>query len=256
MSIHNLARRLIESTRVYQMLKGYRNRPPARLELLEEILIRLSQLVTDFPEIMELDINPMILAEDRACAVDARVIIKPTQIQSPHHLVISPYPNQYEMFTTTKIGVDLFIRPIRPEDAPLLVDCFHTLSRESIFYRFFSHLKSLSHKMLAYFTQIDYDHDLALVALDKTQPEEKILGVAHLMTSPGSARPEFAVVVGDPWQGKGIGAILMEHMLAIAKQRGIEFMWGIVLAENTHMLALARKLGLGFPGCRVKTIMN
>jgi len=237
-----LTRRLIESTRVYQMLKGYRNRPPARLELLEEILIRLSQLVTDFPEIMELDINPMILAEDQACAVDARVIIEPTQIQSPYHLVISPYPNQYEIFTTTKGGLELFIRPIKPEDAPMLVDGFHTLSRKSIYYRFFSPLKSLSRKMLAYFTQIDYDLDMALVALDKTQPEEKILGVARLMTKPGGARPEFAVAVGDPWQGKGIGASLMEHLIAIAKERGIESIWGNVLFENTHMIALGRKL--------------
>ncbi len=237
-----LARRLMESTRVCRMLKGYRNRPPARLELLEEILIRLSQLVTDFPEIIELDINPMILAEDRAWAVDARVIIEPTQIQSPHHLVISPYPNQYEMFTTTKGGLELFIRPIKPEDAPLLVDHFHTLSKESIYYRFFSPLKSLSHKMLAYFTQIDYDRDMALVALDRTQPEEKILGVARLMTKSGGVRSEFAVAVGDPWQGKGIGATLMDHMLAIARERGMESIWGNVLAENTHMLALARKL--------------
>lgn len=238
-----LARRLMESTRVYQLLKGYRNRPPANLERLEEILIGLSQLVTDFPEIAELDINPLILMENEPYAVDARVIIKPSDTPSPLHLVISPYPNQYEITTTTKGGLKLFIRPIKPEDAPLLVDFFNTLSPEAIYYRFFSPLKSLSHKMLVLFTQIDYDRDMALVAIDNTQPKEKILGVARLMSKPGGVKPEFAVVVGDRWQGKEIGATLMEHLIAIAKERDIESLWGLVLAENTHMLALARKLG-------------
>jgi acetyltransferase len=238
-----LAQRLIENTRIYQMLKGYRNRPPAKLELLEEILIRLSQLVTDFPEIEELDINPMIITEDQAHAVDARVIIKPSQVSAPHHLVISPYPSQYEMTKITKGGLKLFIRPIRPEDAPLLVDLFNTLSEQSIYYRFFIPIKSLSRDMLARFTQIDYDRDMALVAIDKTESEEKILGVARIMTNVGGTDPEFAVTVGDPWQGKGIGAALMEHLIAIAKDWGLESLWGIVLGVNRNMIALARKLG-------------
>ncbi|MBW1888054.1 MAG: bifunctional acetate--CoA ligase family protein/GNAT family N-acetyltransferase, partial [Deltaproteobacteria bacterium] len=238
-----LARRLMESTKVYQMLKGYRNRPPANLDLLEEILIRLSQLVTDFPDIAELDINPMILVEDQACAVDARIIVKSSHLSAPHHLVISPYPNQYEMTTTTKEGLKIFIRPIKPEDAPLLVDLFNTMSPRSVYYRFFSPLKSLPHKMLVAFTQIDYDYDMALVALDKTQLGERILGVARIMSKPGGIEPEFAVAVGDPWQGKGVGATLMKQLLAIAKERGIETIWGMVMTENTQMIALARKIG-------------
>jgi len=238
-----LAKRLMEGTRVYEMLKGYRNRPPANLDLLEEILIRLSQLVTDFPEITELDINPMILTEDQAYAADARVVIKPSDISAPHHLVMSPYPNQYEMIRTIKGGQKVFIRPIKPEDAPLLVDLFNTLSPQSVYFRFFTHLKSLSHKMLVAFTQIDYDYDMALVAFDKTQPEGRMLGVARIMSKPGGITPEFAVVVGDPWQGKGIGVTLMKSLLAIAKERGIENLWGVVLSENTQMLSLVRKIG-------------
>ena len=238
-----LARRLMESTRVYRMLKGYRNRPPANLEILEEILIRLSQLVTDFPEIEELDINPLILTEDQTCAVDARVIIKPSQISAPHHLVISPYPNQYEMTTTTKGGLKLFIRPIKPEDAPLLEGLFNALSEQSVYYRFFTSMKALPRKTLAYFTQIDYDRDMALVAIHKTKQGERILGVARLMTKPGGTDPEFAVAVGDPWHGKGVGAALMKSLLNIAKERGVESIWGTVLGQNTHMLALAHKLG-------------
>jgi len=238
-----LARRLMENTRVYQLLKGYRNGPPADIGRLEEILIGLSQLVIDFPEIAELDINPLILMGDRPCAVDARVIIKPSKIASPLHLVISPYPDHYEVTKRTRGGLDIFIRPIKPEDAPLLLEFFDGLSRESIYYRFFSPLKTLPKKMLARFTQLDYDRDMALVAMEQSQPEEKILGVARLMSKAGGIEPEFAVVVGDPWQGNGVGVALMEHLIGIARERGVESIWGLVLAENTHMLALARKLG-------------
>ena len=157
-------------------------------------------------------------------------------------VIASPYPDQYEMTTRTRGRLDLFIRPIKPEDAPLLLEFFHSLSRKSIYYRFFSPLKSLSHKMLTRFTRLDYDRDMALVAMEQSQPEEKILGVARLMSKAG-VKPEFAVVVGDPWQGKGVGVALMEHLIGIAKERGMESIWGLVLAENTHMLGLARKLG-------------
>ncbi len=238
-----LARRLIEGTRVYQMLRGYRNRPPARLALLEEVLVRLSQLVTDFPEIAELDINPMILLEDRACAVDARVIIKPSDVIAPHHLVISPYPNEYEMTTTTKAGVRLFVRPIKPEDSTLLQDLFNNLSPQTIYYRFFSPIKSLPPKMLARFTQIDYDRDIALVAIDRAESTEKLLGVARLMGNPEGTKAEFSVVIADSCQGKGIGVTLMERLIAIARERGMESVWGAILAENKNMLALAKKLG-------------
>ena len=238
-----LAGRLIKNTRVYHILKGYRNRPPANLELLEEILIRLSQLVIDFPEIVELDINPVILEGDQACAVDARVVIKRSDVSSPHHLVISPYPSQYEMTTCAKDGLRLFIRPIKPEDASLLMDLFHILSRQSIYYRFMSPLKTLPRKMLALFTQIDYDRDMAMAAIDRNDLEEKMLGVGRLISDPGEATAEFAVLVGDPWQGMGIGAILLERLIAVAKERSMESLWGYVLSDNTRMLSLGRKLG-------------
>jgi acetyltransferase len=238
-----LARRLMESTRVYQILKGYRNHPPAKIEMLEEILIRLSHLVTDFPEITELDINPLILAEDQACAIDARVFLQPSERPSPLHLVISPYPDQYEKAMTTKGGMEIFTRPIKPEDAPLLEELFRVLSKQSIYFRFFGPMKSLPPRMLAYFTQIDYDRDIAIVALDRSAGHEKMLGVARLMGDPDGIRAELAVLVGDPWQGRGIGAALMSRLIAISKDRGIKSIWGLVLAENTHMLSLASKAG-------------
>lgn len=238
-----LARRQMEDTKIFRLLNGYRNIPQANLELLEEILIRLAQLATDFPEITELDINPLCLTGADAVAVDARVVLKPAAVSAPHHLVISPYPNQYEREARTKDGYPFMIRPIKPEDAPLMVALFTSLSPRSIYHRFFTPLKTLSPKMLVLLTQIDYDRDMALVALERSGPVESMLGVARLMSDPDVTRSEFAVLVADPWQGKGIGATLMKDLIRIAQGRGIKIIYGIILAENRQMLALARKLG-------------
>lgn len=162
---------------------------------------------------------------------------------STHNSADSRYPNHYEKVMTTKGGVDILIRPIKPEDAPLMEAFFKTLSDQTIYNRFFTLLKSLEPKMLAEFTQIDYDHDTALLAFDRSRPEEKMLGVARIVAEPGGANGEFAVTVSDPWQGKGIGAALMEQLIEIAYDREMEVLWAPILAENTHMLNLARKLG-------------
>ena len=157
--------------------------------------------------------------------------------------MISPYPDQYEEHTTTVSGVEIFIRPIRPEDAPLLVELFESLSPRSVYMRFFTPLKCLPHSMLARFTQIDYDRHIALVAITESQADEKMLGVARVIVGRNLREAEFAVAVGDSWQGNGIGAALLNRCLAIARERGIENVHGTVLAENTQMLALGRKLG-------------
>jgi acetyltransferase len=239
-----LARRLMENTKIYTLLKGYRNRPPADMGLIEEMILRLSQLVVDFPEIVELDMNPVMVCAGKPCVVDARVILAFPKLPSPLHLVISPYPAELESRDVTSGGLWIFVRPIRPEDAPLLINLFDTLSPTSIYYRFFGHLKSLPHSMLVRFTQVDYDREIDLVAVDeKDKEEERILGVARLITDPDGKRAEFAILTGDPWQGKGVGARLLETSLKIAKNRGIETVWGTVLQENQGMLALGRKLG-------------
>jgi acetyltransferase len=238
-----LAKRLMEQTRVYRLLQGYRNIPPVDLEMLEEILIRLAQLVTDFSEIQELDINPLVDTANGFSALDARVLLKASETTAPLHLVISPYPDQYEEHTTTNLGTAIFIRPIRPEDAPLLVELFESLSPRSVYLRFFSPLKQLPHSMLARFTQIDYDRHIALVAISESQPDEKMLGVARVILGRDLTEAEFSVVISDPWQGKGIGAALLQRCLDIAKERGVHEVTGTVLAENIQMLALGRKLG-------------
>jgi acetyltransferase len=239
-----LAKRLIEGTKTFALLKGYRNLQPADLKLLEEMLVCLSQLVTDFPEISELDLNPVVVAAGKPLAVDARVKVKSSFISTPHHLVISPYPQQYEKKGVSTDGLTLSIRPIKPEDAPLLEDLFDTLSPTSIYHRFFSPMKSLPHHMLVRFTQIDYDREIALVALNNDENQEKMLGVARIIGKPDGDEGEFAVIVGDPWQGKGVGAELLKRCLRIVKERGMQSVWGTALIENKQMLRLARKIGL------------
>ena len=238
-----LASRLMEGTRVDRLLNGYRNHLQVDRERLEEVLIRLAQLVTDFPRIAEIDINPMVIHQGQPVALDARVVVNDSSCEAPLHLAVSPYPAQYEeRLTLPGIG-DLLIRPIRPEDAPLLLDLFDTLSPQSIYYRFFSPMRQLSHSMLARFTQIDYDREIALVAIQESANSEKMLGAARVILQHNLKDSEFAVLVGDPWHGKGIGAHLLTKCLEIARDRRFESIWGMVLAENKGMLALGRKLG-------------
>ena len=238
-----LASRLMEGTRIDLLLRGYRSYPPADREALEAVLIRLSQLVTDFPQIVELDINPLVIRHGRPIAVDARMVLRPASCPAPMHLVVSPYPTQYESRVSLPEIGELLIRPVRPEDAPLLVELFRTLSPQSVYYRFFSPMKELSHDMLARFTQIDYDREIALVAIAEAAGAEKMLGAARVILQHNLKDAEFAVLVGDPWQGKGIGAHLLATCLEIARERRFGIIWGTVLAENKGMLALGRKLG-------------
>lgn len=238
-----LARRMMEETRILRLLEGYRSSSPADLEKLEELLMRLSQLVIDFPEIVELDINPVLIKDGQPIAVDARIRLARTEGNNNLHLVISPYPQHLERHDFTDMQMPLFIRPIKPEDAPLFVELFNSLTPTSIYYRFFSVVKTLSPEILARFTQVDYDREISFVALDDSGDQEQMLGVANIVGEPDGKRGEFSVLIGDPWQGKGIGAKLLLQCLRIAQERGMEIVWGTVLAENRYMIALGKKLG-------------
>jgi len=236
-----LARRIMEETKVYKLLKGYRGRE-ADLERLEAVLIRLSQLVIDFPEIDELDMNPVVVKERKPVAVDARIVLRRTDASSPRHLAISPYPEQYVSRATSDEGRKIRVRPIQPEDAPLFEALFDHLSNESIYKRFFRHIKFPSREMIARFTQIDYDREMALAAIDE-EGDKGMLGAARIMGDPDGRTGEFSVMVGDPWQGRGIGAILLRRCLEIMKERSMETVWGAVMPENKGMLRLGKKLG-------------
>jgi acetyltransferase len=152
-------------------------------------------------------------------------------------------PDQYEINTITKAGLSILIRPIRAEDATRLLALFHALSSRSIYFRFFAPVTAPSEEVLDKLTQVDHDRHVVLVAAQKGGSDEKILGVFRLMCDPDGKQGELAIVVGDPWQGRGVGARLFQHGLSVAKERGIESIFGTVLAENATVLALVRRLG-------------
>lgn len=184
-----------------------------------------------------------ISGENKKCSKGQDIHIVDLKAASPKHLTINPYPKEYEKKVVTRTGLEIFMRPIKPEDTPLLLDLFDSLTTITKYYRFFSPLKVMPQDMLIRFTQIDYRKDMALVALNKTGPEGKMLAVARFISKPDQADTEFAVVVRDVWQGRGVGRVLLENLIVFARDRKIESMSGYVLSGNIHMLSLARKLG-------------
>ena len=239
---HSLARQMIRGTKISRVLNGFRHIARVSETQLEELLIRTGRLVTDFPEITDLDINPFMVKDGKIFAVDARVHIAPCKEISPRHLIISSYPWEYESRGRTMDGHDFFVRPIRPDDADMMIDHFNSLSKRSVYMRFFSPLKQLSKQMLIRLTQIDYDREIALVALMGEDPE-KIIGVSRIIGYFDGSQAEFAVTICDDWQGQGIGAALLVQCLAAARNQGMKKIMGFVLAENTQMLKLGKKLG-------------
>jgi acetyltransferase len=238
-----LARRLIEKTRVSRVLKGYRNIPPANLDQLAEILVRVSQLVTDFPEIVELDINPLLVIQGRFVAVDARLIVEPTEVPAPRHLIIAPYPNQYESDWMLRDGTPVLLRPMKPEDEPLVSDFLSQCSEETIYFRYFKLIKRWTHEMLIRFTQNDYDRELGLMAIGLPPGPEVMMGVSRMVMAADRSTAEFAVIIADPWQGKGLGPKLVERLTDIAREQGVKLLHGDVLAQNQPMLEMVKRLG-------------
>jgi acetyltransferase len=240
---HLLAGRILKETRFYKILKERQGLPLAWTSALEEFLTNFSHLITDFPEICEMEISSLLAVGERVFAANAQAVIAPAQSPSPMHLIISAYPDEYETQAVTKAGVQLFIRPIKPEDAPLLQELWSSLSPRTLYYRFSSPSKTLTPELLVRLTQIDYDREIALIALDAAGSGEKLLGVARLNGQPGDDKAEFAIVIGDPWHGLGVGAKLLSCLAAIALRRKIKNLWGLVLKENRAMIELGRKLG-------------
>jgi acetyltransferase len=238
-----LARRLIEKTRVSRVLRGYRGALPADLDKLAEILVRISQLVTDFPEIVELDINPLFVISGRFVAVDARLIVKSTDVPPPRHLIIAPYPNQYESDWMLRDGTPVLLRPMKPEDEPLVSDFLKKCSEETIFFRYFKLIKNWTHEMLIRFTQNDYDREIGLMAIGQPPGPEIMMGVSRMVMAADRSTAEFAVIVADPWQGKGLGPKLVERITEIAREQGVKLLHGDVLAQNQPMLEMVKRLG-------------
>lgn len=238
-----LARDVMRRTRVGQHLGLEQDSPMRRA--LEHALLRLSDLVTLLPEVRDLDINPVIVDADGAMAVDARLnIATATGVGPAHeHMAIMPYPGHLSREDRLSDGTPILIRPIRPEDAAMEQRFVRSLSERSRYFRFMEHIRELSTAMLIRFTQIDYDRELALVAVNDGEGEQEMLAVARFVTNPDRQTCEFAIAVADSWQGKGVGRRLMECLLDAARAHGLKRMDGQVLAQNRGMLALMERLG-------------
>jgi acetyltransferase len=242
-----LARRMIERARSAAVLGEWRGMPATRVEALEHLLLRVSEMICELPELQELDINPVILDEHGASVVDARAVVRRVTVsgEAPYaHMAILPYPNILTRDIVSRDGLPCQFRAIRPEDAQPLQSFVRMLSEESRYYRFLSTMAELSPSMLARFTQIDYDREMAIVAtLDAGEPGERIIGVARYLLNPDAVTAEFALVVSDDFHGQGIGSALMKYICDIARTRGLKAVIGLVLGNNDEMLSLMKRLG-------------
>jgi acetyltransferase len=203
-------------------------------------------MVCELPEIIELDINPLIVDENGLAAVDARIGIAPSPSSADRygHMAIHPYPVHLVEKWPMPDGITLTVRPIRPEDAQIEQAFVRGLSDESRYFRFMQAVHELTQEMLVRFTQIDYDREMALIAVVETDAGKELqVAVARYTAYPDRRSCEFAIVVADDWQGRGIGTHLMHSLMQVAKSRGIDLMEGEIIAGNTHMLGLMDRLG-------------
>ncbi len=240
-----LAKMLMQETKAYKMLQGFRRKAPADFRELEEILVSFSNLIVDFPEIAEIDI-PLAIAEGRAYACDPRIVIDMDYVEgrSPYpHLVVAPYPTRYITPWKLPDGKAVLLRPIKPEDEGLMHDLAASVSDETIKTRFFSPIRPMSHEWLILFCNIDYDRHMAIVAEITEDGHRKIIGVGRIIMYPDFHSGELALLVHDRYQRRGLGYKLMQTIIGIGRDRGLAEVAGDVLAENGKMLKLARKLG-------------
>jgi len=236
---------MLATTRASARLGEFRNMPPVSMEALEAVLLRVSEMVCELPWIREMDINPLIVDEHGAVAVDARIAIEniPLVAGRYDHMAIHPYPSHLITDYQTRDGLTVTIRPIRPEDADLEQEFVRNLSSETKYYRFMNTLRELSPSQLVRLTQIDYDREMAFVAVTDIEGKEVEIGVARYALNPDGESCEFAIVVADEWQGKGLARRLMGVIIDTARSRGVRYMNGDFLAENRRMIQFVTALG-------------
>jgi len=248
-----LARRMMEQTKIFHALKGVRGRKPVDLAALEQLLVRFSEMVAEEPWIKEIDINPLLASADRLVALDARVVLyEPgTDEEALPTLAIRPYPSQYVSQFTMKEGTVLTFRPIRPEDEPMMVRLHETLADHSVYHRFLLPLQlsqRVAHERLARICFIDYDREIALV-IEHRNPQtgaREIWGVGRLTKMRSRDTASFAVLVGDPYQGKGLGSEVLKRMVDIARAEKIRTLVARIAADNERMRGLCREMGFQF----------
>ncbi len=241
------AKRIIENTKVYKLMKGFRGMPGVDIESVQYLLCKFANLLVDFPEIKELDINPFGVDEKGGVVLDAKVVVDPEmsvhKIKPYSHLVISPYPKKYIREVMLKNGRTALLRPIRPEDEPMEAEMFSHFSKETQHFRFFGYVPHPTHDVLTRFTQIDYDREMAII-VEMEEEEKKIMaGVVRIVSGIHAEEAEFAIVVADPWHGLGLGNLLTDYILEIARERGLKKIYANVLKANKAMLHIFKKRG-------------
>jgi acetyltransferase len=236
---------MLASTHTSARLGAFRNMPPVSMDALESVLLRVSEMVCELPWISELDINPLIVDENGAVAVDASISIAniPLTAGRYDHMAIHPYPSHLAVSYQANDGLTVVIRPIKPEDADMEQEFVQNLSAETKYYRFMNTIRELSQAQLIRLTQIDYDREMAFVAIAQSGEDETEIGVARYATNPDGESCEFAIVVADEWQGKGIARRLMGVLIEAARSSGLKYMNGDFLAENSRMLRFVASLG-------------
>jgi len=239
-----MVEQMISKTKAAKYLQKFRNLPEANKQALVDVLLNISEMVSELPEILELDINPLIVDANGAIAVDARIKAQSShQLSRYAHMAIHPYPHELSQHYLTASGANVTIRPIRPEDAKMEKDFVSRLSEKTKYFRYHQALQELTPEMLVRFTQIDYDKEMAFVAVsdDPTMPDE--LGVGRYSVNPDGTSVEFAIVVADDCQRLGIGSKLMRTLMQTAKDKGMLFFEAEVLKDNTPTLEMVKKLG-------------
>lgn len=245
---HMLARRILEQTKIYDvLLHGSRTKPAVNLKILTDILVGLSDLIVDFPEIKELDINPIAVSKDMAMALDTRIVLDTAVIKKgiPEygHLVISPYPTRYVTPWETKDGRKVILRPVKPEDEGLEREALEGLSEEALRLRFFAVPHKITHEMLTRFCNVDYDREMVIIAEYNTPEKRRSVGNSRLFIDSNGLSGEFAVYVADDFRSAGLGLKLMDTIIGIARDKNLESIYGITMNENLPMQNLARRLG-------------
>ncbi|MBN2172826.1 MAG: bifunctional acetate--CoA ligase family protein/GNAT family N-acetyltransferase [Bacteroidales bacterium] len=242
-----LAHQMLQSLQIYPLLKGYRGSKPKNVETLIEVLIRLSYLAADYPEIQELDINPIIVGPEKVIVLDARIVIDENMIgketRDYEHLILRPYPERLIRPAKLSDGTEIVLRPIKPEDEPMWLEMLASCSKASIYSRFRYDFYYDSHEVATQFCFIDYDREMAIVAEIEIKGRKKLIGVGRLIGDPDVVVSEYAVLVTDAWQHKDLGQILTAYCLEIAVQSGIRRVAAETTKDNKAMIAVFRKLG-------------
>ncbi len=239
----HLARKMMARTRVDALLQGFRGRPAAAIDDVALTLIKLSHLIIDVAEVVELDINPLLADEFGVLALDARIRVRRAEAPAAKRLAIRPYPKELEETIALPDGRTLLLRPVLPEDEPAFQDLFSKLSAEDIRLRFFAPKKALAHPFAARMTQIDYDREMALVLAQPGVPgRSEVYGVVHIYADPDGERAEYAILVRTDMSGLGLGPLLMRRIIEYGQARGIKELFGEVLRENRAMLKVCELL--------------